>query len=422
MRLQVQIILSKLNDFNAYQISRLILGEFIDPPKYFTIIKLLTTISIASFIVTILIPKYFLLLVALFCINMVIHFINKKHIEMYLDSIPQLYKLCNCIRDLLKLDLPIESTNKMISSLKSIELLKSRMKVFTLEAKSVDFPVGFFIIFWEYIKIQFLLKPIIVFNVLKRLKEKRREIQDLFEYVGKVDCAISIASLRYGVKHFCQPNISEQYDCFAFTDIYHPLVTDCISNLMTVKDKSILLTGSNMSGKSTFIRSVAISTLFAQTINTCFASSFTLSPMRIFSAIRISDDVLSGKSYYFEEVLTINELIKESQSGIKTLFLLDEIFKGTNTIERIAAGKAVLSYIGKNGNIVFVSTHDIELTDLLSSSYELFHFTEIVEGNLVHFDYKLKEGKLTTRNAIRILEINGYPRELIEEARRIALL
>jgi DNA mismatch repair ATPase MutS len=113
-------------------------------------------------------------------------------------------------------------------------------------------------------------------------------------------------------------------------------------------------------------------------------------------------------------------MVKESRSGFKTLFLLDEIFKGTNTIERIAAGKAVLSYIRKNGNIVFVSTHDIELTGLLNETYDLYHFTETVESDHVHFDYKLKNGGLKTRNAIRILEVNGYPQELIEEARAIS--
>ena len=113
-------------------------------------------------------------------------------------------------------------------------------------------------------------------------------------------------------------------------------------------------------------------------------------------------------------------MIKESQSGIKTLFLLDELFKGTNTIERIAAGKAVLSYLCKNGNIVFVSTHDIELTGLLGRDYELFHFTEIVVDGAVHFDYTLKNGELKTRNAIKILEINGYPEDLVKEAREIS--
>ena len=102
------------------------------------------------------------------------------------------------------------------------------------------------------------------------------------------------------------------------------------------------------------------------------------------------------------------------------LFLLDEIFKGTNTAERIAAGKAVLSYLAKtSNNTVFVSTHDIELADLLYGEYDLYHFTETVHEKQIHFDYQLKAGKLYTKNAIRILEINDYPTEVIEEARAI---
>ena len=79
-------------------------------------------------------------------------------------------------------------------------------------------------------------------------------------------------------------------------------------------------------------------------------------------------------------------------------------------------GKAVLSFLSKNVNIVFVSTHDIELTDMLAQEYDLYHFSEIVNQNNVDFDFKLKEGKLKTRNAIRILQINDYPNDLISEA------
>src|SRR5690606_7782082 len=136
---------------------------------------------------------------------------------------------------------------------------------------------------------------------------------------------------------------------------------------------------------------------------------------RIFSAIRISDDLMNDKSYYFEEVLTIKEMMVESENGKTNLFLLDEIFKGTNTVERISASKAVLSSLAKNGNIVFVSNHDIELTDMLSKEYELFHFSEIINGKNIDFDYQLKEGKLRNRNAIRILQINGYPNEVVNE-------
>jgi DNA mismatch repair ATPase MutS len=109
-------------------------------------------------------------------------------------------------------------------------------------------------------------------------------------------------------------------------------------------------------------------------------------------------------------------MIDKSINGKPNLFLLDEIFKGTNTIERISAGKAVLSYLTNNDNVVFVSTHDIELADLLKEEYDLYHFSEKVDNKTVDFDYKLKEGKLKNRNAIKILQMNDYPESVIREA------
>ena len=113
-------------------------------------------------------------------------------------------------------------------------------------------------------------------------------------------------------------------------------------------------------------------------------------------------------------------MIDECRSKQRNIFILDEIFKGTNTTERIAAGKAVLSYLSADDNIVFVSTHDIELASLLADSYNLHHFTEVVDNNTIRFDYKLKPGKLTTRNAIKILELANYPEQIIDEARKIS--
>ena len=113
-------------------------------------------------------------------------------------------------------------------------------------------------------------------------------------------------------------------------------------------------------------------------------------------------------------------MLKESVNGEKNLFLLDEIFKGTNTVERISAGKSVLSALAKYENKVLVSTHDIELTEMLSNEYELYHFSETINNKTVGFDYKLKEGKLKNRNAIRILEINDYPKEVVREAMEIS--
>ena len=146
----------------------------------------------------------------------------------------------------------------------------------------------------------------------------------------------------------------------------------------------------------------------------------TIPRTRIFSAIRISDDLMNDKSYYFEEVLTIKEMLQKAANAKPNIFLLDEIFKGTNTIERISAGKAVLSSLCKNNSVVFVSTHDIELADMLSDKYELYHFSEIVGNKNIDFDYKLKTGILKNRNAIRILQINDYPGSVIDEAIEIS--
>ena len=101
--------------------------------------------------------------------------------------------------------------------------------------------------------------------------------------------------------------------------------------------------------------------------------------------------MLDDTSYYLKEVLIIKELIEASNDEHPCLFILDEIFKGTNTVERISGGKAILSFLNKKNHIVLVSTHDIGLTDLLvKENYELFHFSEFIENEQLIFDHKLK--------------------------------
>ncbi len=175
-----------------------------------------------------------------------------------------------------------------------------------------------------------------------------------------------------------------------------------------------------MSGKTTFLRTIIINSILAQTIYTCFAEKFETPILKQFSSIRIDDSLLEGTSYYLEEVNTMASLVKEVASPDQNLFILDEVFKGTNTIERIASAKAILSYLNRNDNIVIVSTHDIELSKMLEKEFDLYHFVETIENNEFRFDHKLKPGPLKTRNAIRILEISNYPKEIIDEAEQIS--
>ncbi|MCP4551141.1 MAG: DNA mismatch repair protein MutS [Bacteroidetes bacterium] len=419
-RVKTQRLLEILKKDDVYYLPSLFQEEHLKPPKWFFIIRLLFFTSLMSLILIAFNPFLIFIFISVFIVNLVIHYWNKRNLYQYLGSISQLLKLNNIASQLQKEEIFKEVSPDLTDSIKIIDQVRNKMSFFQLEAKlQGDFEVLFWSIL-ELFKIAFLLEPLLLFGVLKQLNTKKTEIEEVFCFVGQIDSLISIANLRTGLKTYCLPIIDDNEVSISTSNIYHPLIKDCVTNSLDVFRKSILLTGSNMSGKTTFIRTIGLNLITGLTLNTCFAESIRIPRIRVFSAIRISDDLLNDKSYYFEEVLTIKEMIDNSENIKPNLFLLDEIFKGTNTIERISAGKAVLSLLSENNNIVFVSTHDIELTDMLNDSYELYHFSEFVDEKNVDFDYKIKEGKLKNRNAIRILQINDYPDTVIKEAIEIS--
>ena len=175
-----------------------------------------------------------------------------------------------------------------------------------------------------------------------------------------------------------------------------------------------------MSGKSTFLRTLTINSILAQTLHLCFADSFEAPILKVASSIRIDDNLFQGKSYYLQEVNVIGDLLKQSSASESSFFVLDEVFRGTNTLERIAAAKAVLSHLNQGNNLVMVATHDLELVELLQDSFDLYHFTEDITNDELVFDHQLKEGPLTTRNAIKLLKISGYPEPVIDEAMQLS--
>ena len=417
-RITTQLQLEKLNNTDVFYIASLFQEEHQNPPKWFFIIRMLSFTSLLSLVMLPFNPQMFFVFLVVFLVNTGVHYWNKRNLYKYLDSIPQLLRL-HTVANILHKDQFFKTIDpELPNSIRVINQVRNRMSFFRLEASLQSESESIFWGILELFKIAFLLEPLLLFGVLKRLDSKRKEIENVFSFVGEIDIMVSIASLRNGLDKYCLPEISDSK--LSAKSVYHPLIPDCITNTIAISDKSILLTGSNMSGKTSFIRTIGLNMITGLAINTCFAASMKIPKLRIYSAIRISDDLMNDKSYYFEEVLTIKEMIEKSSNGKPNLFLLDEIFKGTNTIERISAGKAVLSTLSKNKNIVFVSTHDIELTDMLSEEFDLYHFSEIVKDSNVDFDYKLKEGKLKNRNAIRILQINDYPSDLINEAIEIS--
>ena len=175
-----------------------------------------------------------------------------------------------------------------------------------------------------------------------------------------------------------------------------------------------------MSGKTSFIRTIAINLITAKALNTCFAHRYEMDlSFRLYSVIHTEDDLLEGKSYFFKEAENVKNALKQGESGHHML-IFDELFKGTNTAERIAINAATFSKLANTGNIVLASTHDLELATLLKDQYGMYHFCETVTDNKLSFDYTLKPGVVKEGNAIRILELCDYPEDVIDVARTVA--
>jgi len=415
-RLNSQILLSELDNPEAYALEELINGEQIEKPKIMWLIYLLSFSTVLFIVLGFKYPVLFICLIPIFLTNLVFHYKNKADIGEYLSAINILSKSLTISKKLVKLK-PINSYFKDKNFLKEISSIKFRTEFIRFEKK---FDSEFYFLMWiisELIKVTFNIEYIIFYSFIDSISAKKGSIEKMYLFIGEIDAAISTASLMDDKIQQCTPKFLDTKEVKA-TGIFHPLIENCITNNLSIKGNSVLLTGSNMSGKTTFIRTVAINAIIAQTLNICFAKEYVAPFFKIYSSIRIEDDLSQNTSYYLSEVLTIKNIVEASKDDNPCLFVLDELFKGTNTVERISGGKAILNYINKGNNIVYVSTHDIELTDLLKEdNYELFHFSELIENDKLIFDHKLKEGKLKTRNAIKILSLYDYPTEIIEEAR-----
>jgi MutS domain V len=258
----------------------------------------------------------------------------------------------------------------------------------------------------------FLLKFALYARSIERFARSRAEWLSTFQLVGAMDASIAIASFLCRYPDHCRPGVSPC--ALVIENGYHPFISKPVKNSIRLEGRSALITGSNMTGKTTFIKMVAINAVLGHTLGICLADQASLPQSPVRALIRGDQSVAEGKSRYFAEAEAIRDFIADSASGACRIFVLDEPFSGTNTVERIAIAKAVLRAIGANAQVL-VTTHDVELQHLLGVQFELFYFQEnpAVEG---FFDHALHSGASTQRNAIRVLERLGYPAEIIAEA------
>lgn len=243
----------------------------------------------------------------------------------------------------------------------------------------------------------------------------------LYEIVGLLDSMQAVASYRAMTKQYAVPELTQAENKPFFLDarqLYHPLIEHPVKNSITA-NRSVLLTGSNASGKSTFLKTVAINAILAQTIHTVLADEYRANYFRIASSMALRDDIIRQESYYMVEIKSLKRIVDQSvQEGVPVLCFIDEVLRGTNTLERIGASSEILYRLAGANALCFAATHDIELTTLLEEKFDNYHFQEQVGEEDVVFDYRLRKGKAMTRNAIKLLRMMGYDEEIVENAQR----
>jgi len=339
--------------------------------------------------------------------NIVFYMMKKEKLEIELESMRYLVQSISVANRLSKI-----ATPRQAEIIKNVVPLKSIAKWgFSFRLKSTNEAD----IMFEYLNLAFMI-PFIAYNfVITRLSNYSQEAINLWKVLGELEVAAAILNFRTYFPMSCQPVFAA--GGIQAEDIYHPLVDYSVVNPVDWQ-RNTLVTGSNASGKSTYVKSIAISAILSQTINTAIAEEFTMQPGHVLTSMAVEDDIFAGDSYFVAEIKSIKRLLDQVEKGERCYCFIDEILKGTNTIERIASSSSVVTWLGDYPSLSFVATHDIELTEILKNQCDNVHFEETVtEEQGITFDYILKQGSAVTRNAIALLKVMDYPDKLVAQAK-----
>ena len=352
--------------------------------------------------------------------NIVTYMGIKREIEPYVTSLAYIARLLSEAQAAADLQIPVcERENQQLLRGKKA-LNKSQRGAFWVFSKTGTSTGGSPAdVLLDYVRMAFHVDLIIFNRMLREIGRHGEEIDQLITTLGYLESAVSIAMYRASLDAegltWCRPDL--QGDTLSAEQLYHPLIDQPVKNSIFTH-RGVLLTGSNASGKSTFLKTVALGALMAQTLHMVLADSYRAPLYRIYSSMSLRDDLEGGESYYIVEIKSLKRILdaRREEGARPILCFVDEVLRGTNTVERIAAATQILVSLTGEGIQCFAATHDIELTDLLADLYDNYHFEEEIREGDILFNYTLREGRANSRNAIRLLEIMGYDPSIIQKA------
>lgn len=257
-------------------------------------------------------------------------------------------------------------------------------------------------------------------SITTKVRKNFPKARRLFEILGFLDAMTAVANYKLLLPFYSIPELkkegSKDSEGLIAEELYHPGVREPVPNSIRVT-KGIVLTGSNASGKSTFLKAVALNGIFSQTLYLSTSRRYQGYFCQVYTSMTLRDSIENRDSYFLAEIKSLKRILEASRKE-RVLCCIDEVFRGTNTPERIAASTEILQSLGEGKAICLAATHDIDLARLLEGVYDNYYFTEQVLADEISFDYKLMKGISYTGNALKLLKAYGYPENIVERAAR----
>lgn len=389
-----------------------------NPISTYYILQILSILVVLSPIIIAFTHAFgILLIIGLIMINGMIYTNTKNKLLEGIIVFEYMSKILKCANDIINIRITKEvyDLSKLKSAFSKVKRIYNNIRwIENFErASSGGDPTGIF----TFINILFLVEVKSFYRSINLINKYKDELFTVYIELGNLDAHIALASYKSSLKYYTNPVLDKDLPYhFKAIDIYHPLLKDPISNSLEISGRGVLLTGSNASGKSTFLKTIGINAIFAQTFYAVLSKEYLSSFYYIMTSIGTLDNIIGGDSYFMVEAKSLKRIIDATGGKVTVLCILDEIFRGTNTVERVSAACEVLKYLANKNCFVVAATHDMELTNLVKDIYDNYHFEEEVDDNDVRFNYLLQKGPSRSRNAIKILRLLGYPEEIYDKA------
>ena len=352
--------------------------------------------------------------------NIFIYYRSRAKIERYLPFINQITSMLERTKAL-SIDSGNPRLDQYLSQLKlSRKIYKKYRKLAQLVSFRINNRTTELDAFFDYIRCVFHVDLFAFYKLNKFMIRDMDIIINCYHIIGYLDAMISIAyfrnylSLSYSNYGYCKPQFIGE--SLTIDGLYHPLLDYPVENSFHTK-RSMLITGSNATGKSTFLRTVAMNAILAQTIYTVCARSYQAPFFHVMTSMIIKDNIYTNDSYFMIEIKSIKRILDANKRDLKMLCCIDEVLKGTNTVERIGAAAEILKSISESNTICLAASHDVELTSILNQYYDNYHFQESITSEGLECDYVLYKGETKSRNAIDLLKLIGFSEEIVRNAK-----